>query len=55
MASLEDLIAQMEVERDAARSRQRKATAEITLTIDSATREGRANLTEEEDERITEL
>jgi HK97 family phage major capsid protein len=55
MASLDDLIASMEVERDAAKNRQRKATAEITLIIDSATKEGRANLTDEEDARVTDL
>jgi HK97 family phage major capsid protein len=55
MASIQDLIAQMQVEREAAEMRQRKATAEVTLIIDTATREGRANLTQEEDDRVTEL
>src|SRR5260370_34156591 len=55
MASIQDLIAQMEVEREAAQHRQRKATAEITLIIDTATREGRSNLSDEEDGRVTEL
>ncbi len=55
MASLEDLIAQMQVELEASQNRQRRATAEITLIIDTATREGRSNLTDEEDSRVTEL
>jgi HK97 family phage major capsid protein len=55
MATIQDVIAQMEVSREAAQHKQRRASAEITLIIDTATREGRANLTSEEDERVTEL
>src|SRR5258708_21187621 len=45
----------MEVEREAAQHRQRTATAEITLIIDTATREGRSNLSDEEDGGVTEV
>jgi hypothetical protein len=55
MATIQDLIAQMEVEREAALHRQRKATAEITMILDTATRDGRSNLTDEEDTRVTDL
>src|SRR5260370_23172741 len=55
MASIKELTGEMEVEGEAAQHREGRATAEITLIIDSATREGRANLSDEEDGRVTEL
>lgn len=53
--TLEELIAQTEVELEAAQKRQQKAKAEIKLIIDTARQEGRANLTEEESVRSDEL
>lgn len=53
--TLEELIAQTEVELEAAQKRQQKAKAEIKLIIDTARQEGRANLTEEESVRADEL
>lgn len=53
-ATIEDLIATMQVEKEAAEMRLRKASAEIKLVLDTATNEGRSNLTEDEDNQVTE-
>jgi hypothetical protein len=52
MPSIDELIATIEVELEAATKRRDKATAETKAIIAVAQSEGRSNLTEEEDDRI---
>lgn len=53
--TIDDLIASIEVELEAAHKRRKKCGAEIQLILDKAQQDGRSNMTVEEDERITEL
>lgn len=53
--TIDDLIASIEVELEAAHKRQKKCGAEIQLILDKAQQDGRAALTADEDERVTEL
>ncbi|MFD6587268.1 hypothetical protein ACFWED_10345 [Streptomyces anulatus] len=53
--TIDDLIASIEVELEAAHKRGKKCGAEVTLILDKAQQDGRSNLTVEEDQRITEL
>ena len=55
MPTIDELIASIEVELEAARKRRAKATAEIELILTTAGQEGRSVLTKEEDERVTDL
>jgi len=55
MATIDELISSIEVEREAEEKRESKARAEIKLQIETAQREGRSNLTAEEDARAEEL
>lgn len=53
--TIDDLIASIEVELEAAHKRGKKCGAEIKLIIDKAQQDGRSSLTVEEDERVAEL
>jgi hypothetical protein len=53
--TIDDLIASIEVEREAAEKRRKKCSAEIELILAKAQQDGRSATTVEEDERITEL
>jgi hypothetical protein len=53
--TIDDLIASIEVELEAAHKRRKKADAEVKLILDKAQQDGRSNLTPEEDERVAEL
>ncbi|MFD4000850.1 phage major capsid protein [Streptomyces rubiginosohelvolus] len=53
--TIDDLIASIEVELEAAHKRGKKCGAEIQLILDKAQQDGRSNLEPEEDQRITEL
>jgi hypothetical protein len=53
--TIDDLIASIEVELEAAHKRQKKCGAEIQLILDKAQQDGRAALSADEDERVTEL
>ncbi|MET8297403.1 hypothetical protein ABZW02_25595 [Streptomyces sp. NPDC005180] len=53
--TIDDLIASIEVELEAAHKRSKKAGAEIQLILDKAQQDGRSALSTEEDERITVL
>jgi len=53
--TIDDLIASIEVELEAAHKRQKKCGAEVQLILDKAQQDGRSNLTAEEDERVAEL
>ncbi|MFD9368782.1 phage major capsid protein [Streptomyces sp. NPDC060020] len=53
--TIDDLIASIEVELEAAHKRSKKCGAEIQLILDKAQQDGRSALSTEEDERITEL
>jgi len=53
--TIDDLIASIEVEFEAAHKRRKKADAEVKLILDKAQQDGRSNLTPEEDERVAEL
>ena len=53
--TIDDLIASIEVELEAAQKRQKKCGAEIQLILDKAQQDGRSNLSTEEDERVAEL
>lgn len=53
--TIDDLIASIEVEKEAAEKRRAKATKEVELILQRAQQDGRANLTAEEDERVAEL
>jgi hypothetical protein len=55
MATIDELIASHEVELEAAKKRRDKSTIEVKAILALAGQEGRANLTSEEDERVTEL
>jgi len=55
MATIDELIASIEVELEAAHKRRDKAIAEAKAILSLASQEGRANLTAEEDERIAQL
>ena len=55
MSAIQDLIAQIEVELEACQKRAAKTIKERELILTTAQREGRANLTDEEDARIDEL
>lgn len=55
MATIDELIASIEVELEAAHKRRDKATAEAKAILSIASQEGRSNLTAEEDERINQL
>ena len=55
MATIDELIASIEVEKEAAIKRRNKATAEAKAILSIASQEGRPNLTAEEDERIQQL
>jgi HK97 family phage major capsid protein len=55
MATIDDLIAGIEVEKEAAQKRRDKCTHEAKAILAIAGQEGRSNLTPEEDERITKL
>jgi HK97 family phage major capsid protein len=53
--TIDDLIASIEVELEAAHKRSKKCGAEIQLILDKAQQDGRSALSVEEDERIVEL
>lgn len=53
--TIDDLIASIEVELEAAKKRGKKCGAEIQLILDKAQQDGRSNLDPEEDQRIAEL
>jgi HK97 family phage major capsid protein len=53
--TIDDLIASIEVELEAAHKRQKKCGAEIQLILDKAQQDGRSNLSTEEDQRVAEL
>lgn len=53
--TIDDLIASIEVELEAAHKRGKKCGAEIQLILDKAQQDGRSSLTAEEDERVAEL
>ncbi|MER5356081.1 hypothetical protein ABT093_37895 [Kitasatospora sp. NPDC002551] len=54
MPVIDDLIAGIEVELEAAQKRGTKAIKEVELIISKAGQEGRSNLTPEEDERVSQ-
>ncbi|WP_073754239.1 phage major capsid family protein [Streptomyces sp. CB03234] len=53
--TIDDLIASIEVELEAAHKRLKKCGAEVQLILDKAQQDGRSALTVEEDERVAEL
>ncbi|MFI6700313.1 hypothetical protein ACIBJC_15270 [Streptomyces sp. NPDC050509] len=53
--TIDDLIASIEVELEAAHKRRKKCGAEIQLILDKAQQDGRSSLSAEEDERVAEL
>ncbi|MEV8395923.1 MULTISPECIES: hypothetical protein [unclassified Streptomyces] len=53
--TIDDLIASIEVELEAAHKRRKKCGAEVTLILDKAQQDGRSSLSTEEDERVAEL
>ncbi|MGW5852092.1 phage major capsid protein [Streptomyces sp. NPDC055254] len=53
--TIDDLVASIEVELEAAKKRGKKANAEVKLILDTAQQDGRSNLTPEEDDRVAEL
>ncbi|MBK3625924.1 hypothetical protein JHN59_13935 [Streptomyces sp. MBT49] len=53
--TIDDLIASIEVEQEAAQKRLKKCGAEVQLILDKAQQEGRSNLSAEEDQRVAEL
>ncbi len=55
MATIDELIASIEVELEAAQKRAAKSVAEAKAILSLASQEGRANLTAEEEERIAQL
>ena len=55
MSGIDDLIASIEVELEAAQKRRKKCSAEVELILSKAQQDGRSNLTGEEDERVAEL
>jgi len=55
MATIVELISGIEVELEAAQKRAQRAKAEIKLILDTAAQEGRASLSEQEEDRTKEL
>jgi hypothetical protein len=55
VVKLDELITQIEVEEQATRHRREKAKAEIEMILTFANKEGRANLTKDEQERCDQL
>ncbi|MFJ8844343.1 hypothetical protein ACIRFF_15725 [Streptomyces cyaneofuscatus] len=53
--TIDDLVASIEIELEAAQKRIKKCGAEVKLILDKAQQDGRSNLEPEEDQRITEL
>ena len=53
--TIDDLIASIEVELEAAQKRLKKCGAEVQLILDKAQQDGRSSLTTEEDQRVAEL
>ncbi|QFZ75093.1 hypothetical protein GFH48_19090 [Streptomyces fagopyri] len=53
--TIDDLIASIEVELEAAQKRLKKCGAEVQLILDKAQQDGRSNLSAEEDQRVAEL
>jgi len=53
--TIDDLIASIEVEKEAAEKRLKKCGAEVQLILDKAQQDGRSALTVEEDDRVAEL
>ncbi|GAA3374719.1 hypothetical protein [Streptomyces racemochromogenes] len=53
--TIDDLIASIEVELEAAHKRQKKCGAEVELILNKAQQEGRSNLSPEEDDRVAQL
>lgn len=53
--TIDDLIASIEVELEAAKKRGKKCGAEIQLILDKAQQDGRSSLSLEEDERVADL
>jgi len=53
--TIDDLIASIEVELEAAHKRRKKCGAEVKLILDKAQQDGRSSTTPEEDERVAEL
>ncbi|MGW3651894.1 hypothetical protein [Streptomyces sp. NPDC000878] len=53
--TIDDLIASIEVELEAAHKRRKKCGAEVQLILDKAQQDGRSNLSPDEDERVAEL
>lgn len=55
MTTIDELIARIEVEHDAASKTAERCKAEVLHILDTASAEGRSNLTEEEDQRVADL
>jgi len=55
MSGIDDLIASIEVEKEAAEKRRKKCSAEVELILAKAQQDGRSNLSPEEDQRVAEL
>jgi HK97 family phage major capsid protein len=55
MSNIDDLIASIEVELEAAKNRRVKCGKEVELILATAQQEGRSNLTPDEDARVAEL
>lgn len=55
MSNIDDLIASIEVELEAAQKRRKKCGAEVELILAKAQQDGRSNLSSEEDDRTVEL
>jgi hypothetical protein len=53
--TIDDLIASIEIELEAAHKRRKKTGAEVQLILDKAQQDGRSALSAEEDERVAEL
>lgn len=54
-STIDELIAGIEVELEAAEKRAKKASVEVQTILAAASQEGRSNLTPEEDQRVTDL
>lgn len=54
-STIDELIASIEVEKEAAEKRETKARTEIKMILDTASKEGRSNLTDEETQRTDSL
>lgn len=55
MTTIDELIARIEVENDAATKTAERCKAEVLHILDTASAEGRSNLTDEEDQRVADL